>query len=69
MRSLADLVLRRVRLITALALIAGPWLIISYDISWHAALIAAVIAAAIAAAVLAIIWLSHGGGAGPRAKS
>jgi hypothetical protein len=68
-RGLADLALRRVRLLTAFALIGVPWLIISYDLSWHAALVAAAIAAALIVAVLGAVRLSRPRGAGPRGKA
>jgi hypothetical protein len=47
LRALAHFALRRVRLLTVLALFVGLWLILHYDPTWHSALVAL---AAVAAA-------------------
>jgi hypothetical protein len=63
-----NLVLRRMRLITAVALICVPWILAVYDISWHATLTALAIGVALGGAALGL-WLLLGGPRKRRGKS
>jgi hypothetical protein len=58
LRALAELALRRIRLLTALALIVGLWLIVGYAPSWHTTKIATAVIAAVALLALAARALS-----------
>ena len=62
MPRLLGIALRRVRLLTVLALVAVPWLILSYDITWRDTPIMAGILVLLAAGAFAFITLARRGG-------